>query len=144
MFVKQIVNIFALTIIYYTSTIFLGGNVTSNIKQIAKAAVATYVITGVLLLVLSFLLYKLRLSDSVVNVGIWIIYGLSNIAGGIIIGKLMKNKRLIWGMLIGALYFLLLLTVSLCTGGIGGVNWVKIAECMLICIMCGGAGGILS
>ena len=47
-----------------------------------KALVLAYAVTGILLLVLAFLLYKLGLGESQVNLGIMVIYILSSLLGG--------------------------------------------------------------
>ena len=49
--------------------------------QMMKALLLSYVATGVLLLGLAFLLYKLGLGESQVNLGIMITYILSCLAG---------------------------------------------------------------
>ena len=45
--------------------------------RMIKALLASYIVTGLLLLVLALLLYKLRLSESAVNVGIIAVYVVS-------------------------------------------------------------------
>lgn len=52
-----------------------------------KALVLAYAVTGILLLVLAFLLYKLGLGESQVNLGIMVIYILSSLLGGFYMGK---------------------------------------------------------
>ena len=79
---------------------------------ILKILLAMYLVTGVLLLALSAMLYKMQLSESVVSVGIVVIYVVSGFLGGFLSGKVMKTRRFLWGMLMGAAYFLIL------------VNWV--------------------
>ena len=42
--------------------------------RLIKSLLAAYIVTGLLLLLLALLLYKLQLSESVVNIGIIAIY----------------------------------------------------------------------
>ena len=63
-----------------------------------KALVLAYAVTGILLLVLAFLLYKLGLGESQVNLGIMVIYILSSLLGGFYMGKKVKIRRFLWGM----------------------------------------------
>lgn len=77
-----------------------------------KALMCAYLVTGIMLIVLAVLLYKLGLSEENVNAGIILTYVISTFAGGFVIGKLSGKKKFIWGILIGVLYFLLLLVIS--------------------------------
>ena len=80
---------------------------------VLKALVAAYIVTGLLLLILAFALYKLGLSENVVELGVVFIYLLSSAIGGFFIGKCMEVKRLLWGVLLGLFYAVLLLVLSL-------------------------------
>lgn len=78
-----------------------------------KALLASYIVTGVLLLLLTFLLYKFDLEEGKVQIGILAVYVLSTFAGGLIIGKLAKVRRFLWGLILGVLYFALLMMISI-------------------------------
>ena len=73
----------------------------SRPMQMMKALLLSYVVTGVLLLGLAFLLYKLGLGESQVNLGIMITYILSCLAGGFYMGRKGKTRRFLWGMGLG-------------------------------------------
>ena len=77
--------------------------------QMLKALLCAYIVTGIMLLVLTLLLYKLGLSEGNVNAGIILTYVISTFSGGFVAGKLMKVKKFLWGLLAGILYFVLLL-----------------------------------
>ena len=81
--------------------------------HMVKALLCAYVVTGVMLLVLTLLLYKMGLSEANVNAGIILTYVISTFAGGFVIGKLMRRRKFLWGLLAGVLYFALLLLISL-------------------------------
>ena len=70
----------------------------SRPMQMMKALLLSYVVTGILLLGLAFLLYKLGLGESQVNLGIMITYILSCLAGGFYMGRKGKTRRFLWGM----------------------------------------------
>ena len=61
-----------------------------------KALVLAYAVTGILLLVLAFLLYKLGLGESQVNLGIMVIYILSSLLGSFIWEK-GENPKIFMG-----------------------------------------------
>ena len=81
--------------------------------QMVKALLCAYVMTGVILLVLALLLYKMGLSEENVNAGIILTYVISTFSGGFVIGKLMGKRKFLWGLLAGVAYFVLLLLISL-------------------------------
>jgi putative membrane protein (TIGR04086 family) len=116
----------------------------STLFPIIKAALAVVAVTFVLLLLLALLLYRLHLSDSVVNVCILLVYFLSNFAGGFFIGKAKQAKKFLWGFLTGFTYFLLLAIVSFLVlkGFCSDLSGAFI--CLLICVGGGMIGGMLA
>ena len=90
-------------------------NMQKNIKVIwwIKSLLASYIVTGILLLVLTFFMYKFELNEKIVSAAIVGIYVVSTLIGGVIIGKLTKSKRYLWGMVLGIIYFVLLLLITL-------------------------------
>ena len=81
--------------------------------RMLKALLWAYVVTGIMLMLLTVLLYKAGLSEENVNAGIILTYVISTFAGGFVIGKITGVKRFLWGLLAGILYFALLLLISL-------------------------------
>ena len=81
--------------------------------RILKALLCAYIVTGIMLLILTILLYKAGLSEENVNAGIILTYVISTFAGGFVMGKLTGTKKFLWGLLLGVLYFVLLLLISL-------------------------------
>jgi len=84
-----------------------------KITDILKALLISYILTGGFLLLLSLLLYKFSLSEAIVSVSIIAIYVIASFVAGNQAGKKMESKRFLWGLLMGALYFLVLAIVSL-------------------------------
>ena len=64
--------------------------------QLVKTLIIAYVITAVLLLLTAFGLYRLHLSDWQVMAAVVIIYALSCFAGGYILAKAQKSRRMLW------------------------------------------------
>ena len=85
----------------------------NQISRILRSLLCAFVLTGILLLVLAGLLYKLSLDEGKVTAGIILIYVLSTFVGGFIAGKLLKERKFLWGLTVGILYFGLLMLVSL-------------------------------
>lgn len=109
-----------------------------------KTLLITYVISGILMLCLALALYRFRLPETQISLGINAIYVLSCLIGGILAGKVMKNRRFLWGLLTGLLYFAALFLMSwLQNGGITDTP-VQIGTVLGMCALSGMAGGMLS
>ena len=55
-----------------------------------------YIVTGLGLILMAFLMEKFQLNGTFVEVGVTVIYVVSGIAGGLIAGKKMKIKKFLW------------------------------------------------
>ncbi len=80
---------------------------------IAKCILAAYLLTGGALLLLALLLYRFQLSEQIVNIGILVIYVIASFAAGFFSGKRMQDRRFLWGLLAGSLYFAILTLLTL-------------------------------
>lgn len=79
----------------------------------SKIILFTYIFTGLSLFILAFLMYKMDLGDNQINLGIIIIMILSTFIGGFLAAKSFRQKKFIYGAVVGVLYFLILLVISL-------------------------------
>ena len=111
---------------------------------VLKALTASYVVTGLLLLLLTLLVYKLGLDEEKVTAGITAIYALSTFVGGIVIGKLSKMRKFLWGLTVGLLYFGLLLLISFGIYRTLQGSGTNILTSFLLCTAGGMAGGMIS
>ncbi len=80
--------------------------------RICKVLALEYAVTAVLLLVLAFLLLKLKLSYAVINAGVVVIYLASNFVGGFLIGKITGRQKFLWGFLVGLIYAVIVSLLS--------------------------------
>ena len=121
-------------------------NMQKNIKVIwwIKSLLASYIVTGILLLVLTFFMYKFELNEKIVSAAIVGIYVVSTLIGGMIIGKLTKSKRYLWGMVLGIIYFVLLLLITLGVYRTLNGDSVSIVTSLILCASGGMTGGMIS
>ena len=105
--------------------------------RILKALLCAYIVTGIMLLILTILLYKAGLSEENVNAGIILTYVISTFAGGFVMGKLTGTKKFLWGLLLGVLYFVLLLLISL---GVYHTLQAEITNLLTTFLLCAGGG----
>lgn len=109
-----------------------------------KALLAAYVVTGILLIILALALYKFELNEGAVTAGVTAVYLISTFAGGLVVGKLAKVRRFLWGIVLGILYFALLLLVTV---GIYRTFHGSSTEILVTFALCAGggmAGGMIS
>lgn len=109
-----------------------------------KTLFITYLLTGILLFSLAFVLYKLRLSNTQVQTGVYLIYILSCFLGGFLAGKKLKSRRFLWGMLMGGLYFVVLFLVSSLAGRPMETGFSYLLPVLGICLAGGTSGGMVS
>lgn len=116
----------------------------SPVMWILKALLASYIITGVLLALLTVLLYKLELNEKAVSAAIVAVYVISTLIGGIAIGKMAKRKRFLWGIGLGILYFALLMAITLGVYHTLNTDGVNLVTTLILCAGGGMAGGMIS
>lgn len=109
-----------------------------------KSLVFSYILTAMLLLLLTFLLYKLGLTETIVSIAIIFIYVISTFFAGFMTGKKMQNRKFLWGLLMGAAYFLVLLLVSLFVNHSAGEFGNSFLTTLALCTGGGMMGGMLS
>jgi putative membrane protein (TIGR04086 family) len=115
-----------------------------KVMQMLKCLLASYIVTGLLLLGLTFLVYKFELDEQVVLGSIVAIYVVSTFVGGFIIGKLMGKRKFLWGMMLGFAYFALLLLISYGVYREFNTNGLNVITTVLLCVGGGMLGGMLS
>ena len=115
-----------------------------KILSVAKALLAAFGVTAVLLLILALLLLKLNLSEGIVAVGILATYLLSCFFGGFLLGKGVRKNKFIWGLVLGTVYFVFLVVLSAVAVPGGFAGFGRIMSILLLCAAGGMAGGMFS
>lgn len=115
-----------------------------KLMWVLKCLLASYIVTGLLLLLLTFFVYKAEPDEQLVTGGIVAIYVISTFIGGLIIGKLTKVRKFVWGMLIGAIYFVMLFAISYGVYREFNTNGLNVLTTMILCVGGGTLGGMLS
>ena len=120
------------------------------INQNAKALVLlkgllfSYIITAFMLLILAFIMLKLDTPSIVISGGINLAYIISAFAGGFFAGRRIEQKKFIWGMLLGLLYFVVLLLVSLMMNRVSPLPVGNMITVFVISVLSGMLGGMIS
>ena len=115
-----------------------------NVLQVMKTTIVVAIVTIILLLLLAFMLFKFNLSDSFIMVGIYIIYVVSCFVGGFIIGKVRGEKKYLWGMVVGLVFFMTLSIISLVVTGELYGSGMKAVGALVACVLGGAVGGMIA
>lgn len=115
-----------------------------HLKWIFISLISAYIISGILLLFTAFLLYRLEPDQSMVSIGIVVIYVLSTFLGGTIAGKGIGSRKYLWGVITGCLYFLILMITTAIVGKGTIPSGVQIMTVMALCLGGGMLGGMLA
>lgn len=116
----------------------------TRIVWMLKSLLFSYVVTGMLLVLLTVLLYKFELDEQLVSAAIVAIYVLATMAGGLVIGKLVKVRRFLWGLGLGAAYFALLMLITLGVYHTLNGNAANMITAFILCSGGGMIGGMIS
>lgn len=108
-----------------------------------RSLLISYVATAAMLLLMALLLFKLELNEDKVSMGMTAVYAISCFLGGFAAGKGGRNRRFLWGLLTGALYFIMLLAVSFGMGSTGE-NALSMVTVGVLCMGGGMIGGMLA
>ena len=115
-----------------------------KIVWIIKALLCAFVLSAFLLMLLAMLLYKMNLDEKKVAAEIVVIYVLSTFLGGFFIGKKAGKRKFIWGLIVGILYFALLLLISFGIYHSLQANGANVLATFLMCAGGGTLGGMFS
>ena len=109
----------------------------SWVMWVLKSLLVSYVVTGILLLLLAVALFRFELNEKA-------IYIMATLLGGIIIGKFAKVRRYLWGLGLGIGYFALLLLITLGVYRTLNGDAANLITTFVLCAGGGMAGGMLS
>jgi len=115
-----------------------------KIASVIKTLIATYLISAIILLIIAALMYKCDIGDGMINVLIILSYIISTFIGGVIIGKVEKENKYLWGGLLGISYFVVLIVISMIVNGNISESASGIISTMLYCTAGGMIGGMIS
>lgn len=109
-----------------------------------KILLFSYLLTGGLLALLSFLLYKTGLGERAVAIAIIVIYVAVTFVAGFLAGKRLQSRKFLWGFLEGTAYFLILAAISAFVGKTGISPGSGFFTTFALCAGGGMLGGMVS
>ena len=111
---------------------------------VMNCMLVSYLLTAGLLLFLALMLYRFGLSEKVVSICIIVIYIAVTFLAGFIAGKRAGEKKFLWGLAMGCIYFLILTAVSILVNRRMEDSISSIVTVFLLCGGSGMLGGMLS
>ena len=115
-----------------------------KIVEMGKALLISYLVTGVILAILSYFVFQYEIKEGIVNIMIVATYVIANFMGGFISGKRMKERKFLWGLGLGVMYAAILLVVSYALGNGGALMDKSNLTMLMLCTGGGMLGGMLA
>ena len=114
------------------------------LKSLGKILMMMFVTTVILLFVMAFLVQKLGWQNSIISIGISVVYSISCFLGGFLIGKVQHSKKYIWGILISLMYVMGMLVITMLTKGEFTAVLSVFVTNLLVCVGSGMLGGMFA
>ena len=111
-------------------------------KALLTSLLISYLISGILLLLLSFAVWKMQISEQMTGTLILGVYALSCLVGGFASARLIRSRRFFWGLLTGLLNVLVLVAVSWLFGQEESRYSSRLISIVICCAVSGMIGGI--
>ena len=112
--------------------------------KILSTLLVMYVLTGILLFIMAFLLYQFHLGETFVSLGIVVVYVVSGFAGGLVLRHRLKAPCGFLGLLLGTIYFLILFAGSVILNHGLPQDMLRMLAVWIMCARAGMLGGMLS
>jgi len=107
-----------------------------------KGLAGSIALSAAAVFVLAFILYKTSITESTIHIVVIVMYGISCLVAGFYCGRKIQNRRFLWGLLSGILYFAVLCILSIAVRG-GGLS-DHVVTSALVCLGSGMLGGMIS
>lgn len=111
---------------------------------VIKGLIFSYAVTGILLAILAFLVFRFELPETVADVSIVAIYVIVTFLGAFIVGKRVQERKFLWGFILGLLYIVIISVVAILLGQVFQVASTASLTTAMLCVGGGLLGGMLS
>jgi len=114
-------------------------SISAKIGIVTKGLIISYAVTGVLLSLLAFLVYRFGLEENITDLSITAIYVIVTFLGAFFVGKKVKERKFLWGFLLGFFYIVIISLVAIALGQAVDVASTANLSTVALCI----GGGLL-
>lgn len=112
--------------------------------RVAKVMILEAAISLADLCLFALVLMKVQPEESTIRTGIKFVYVVTNLVGGFLIGKVMHQRKFLWGVLTGVMYFAVVSVVSFIVHQGFYQDVQNAVVTCLLCIVGGMIGGMIS
>ena len=114
------------------------------IMLLVKAVLLSFIVSAILLLITSALMLGSNMSASFVGIFVIAIYIIANFLSGLIMGKGMEQRKFLWGIVSGLMYFVVIFVLSIFVMSTKDFSLMATIRTLLICTISGMVGGMVS
>ena len=115
-----------------------------SVKSLGKMILLMYATTALLLFLLAVLVQQFEWEQGAISIGISVVYVISCFFGGFLMGKIQKTKKFIWGILMGLMYLMIMLVITLIIKHGFYSTMSAFVTNLLLCLGGGMVGGMVS
>ena len=120
------------------------GSLKKQVISVVKTLIFMSLATTVMILLMSLLFYKAQIGDKGIGIGVIITYFVTTFIGGFVFGKVNEKRKYLYGLLIGAVYFTILIICSMIFLEGSGIFGNRLIISLASCMIGGMAGGMIS
>ena len=113
------------------------------VRVMAAAWLLSVVVSAVGMLLAALIFCMVGEGQNRVGIAVYVIVVLAVLIGGIYAGHRIGYRRFLWGMALGALYYVMLCMVSVASGCMDAAGWQLCLPFVVLCLGSGMLGGMI-
>ena len=113
------------------------------VRVMAAAWLISVMISAVGMVLASLIFYAVGEGQNRICVSVYVVVVLAVLIGGIYAGHRIGYRRFLWGLALGAIYYITLCLISVVSGCMAAAGWQFCLPFVLLCLGSGMLGGML-
>ena len=113
------------------------------VRVMAVAWLISVMISAVGMVLASLIFYAVGEGQNRIRVSVYVVVVLAVLIGGIYAGHRIGYRRFLWGLALGAIYYVSLCLISVASGCMTAAGWQFCLPFVLLCLGSGMLGGML-
>lgn len=113
------------------------------VRVMAAAWLISVMISAVGMVLASLIFYAVGEGQNRICVSVYVVVVLAVLIGGIYVGHRIGYRRFLWGLALGAIYYVSLCLISVASGCMTAAGWQFCLPFVLLCLGSGMLGGML-
>ena len=113
------------------------------VRVMAAAWLISVMVSAVGIVLASLIFYAAGEGQNRIRVSVYVVVVLAVLIGGIYAGHRIGYRRFLWGLALGAIYYVTLCLISVVSGCMAAAGWQFCLPFVLLCLGSGMLGGML-